>query len=104
LWTEELGFIFIAHRSWSWLNLALSVFTVIKFKQLFERNSLLYKAALALISLIFTQAFTGVVLANLGFPAQFQSIHLTLGSLTVGLQLFIAILVFTKVELKKENV
>jgi cytochrome c oxidase assembly protein subunit 15 len=104
LWTEELGFIFLAHRSWSWLNLALSVFTVLKFRTLFDRNSVLYKSALALISLIFTQAFTGVILANLGFPAQFQSIHLTLGSLTVGLQLFIAILVFTKVKLIKENV
>jgi len=104
LWVENLGFIFIAHRSWSWLNLGLSIFVFRKFKQLYERNSILYKSSLALISLMFTQAFTGVILANLGFPSQFQSIHLTLGSLTVGLQIFIAILVFTKVSIKKDNV
>jgi hypothetical protein len=51
-----------------------------------------------------SQALTGAVLANLGFPNQFQSIHLTLGSLTAGMQIFIAILVLTKTKIKKEGV
>ncbi|OYU95093.1 MAG: heme A synthase [Bacteroidetes bacterium B1(2017)] len=104
LWTDELGIIFKAHRSWSLLNLGLSVFIMTRFRKLLERNSILYKSSLALVLLMSTQALTGAVLANLGFPAQFQSIHLTLGSLTAGLQIFIAILVFTKLKLEKVNV
>lgn len=104
LWVDQLGLLFKAHRSWSLLNLGISVFLMLKFKQIYDRHSLLYRASLALILLMSTQALTGAVLANLGFPAQFQSIHLTLGSLTAGLQIFIAILVFTKTKLKQENV
>jgi heme a synthase len=104
LWTEEVGLLFKAHRSWSLLNLGLSLFLLTRFKQLFARESILYKAGMALILLMSTQALTGAVLANLGFPSQFQSIHLTLGSLTAGMQIFIAILVFTKVRIIKENV
>ncbi len=104
VWVDQLGLLFKAHRSWSLLNLGMSAFLMYKFKNLFDRHSLLYKASLALLLLMSTQALTGAVLANLGFPAQFQSIHLTLGSLTAGLQIFIAILVFTKIKFNKENV
>ncbi len=104
IWVDQLGLLFKAHRSWSLLNLGMSAFLMYKFKNLFDRHSLLYKASLALLLLMSTQALTGAVLANLGFPAQFQSIHLTLGSLTAGLQIFIAILVFTKIKFNKENV
>jgi cytochrome c oxidase assembly protein subunit 15 len=104
LWTDELGIIFKAHRSWSLLNLGISAFLLTRLKKIVERGSILYKASLALVLLMSTQALTGAVLANLGFPPQFQSIHLTLGSLTAGLQIFIAILVFTKIRLVKTNV
>lgn len=103
-WTDELGNIFKMHRSWSLLNLGISAFLMIRFRQLFGRTTILYRASLALILLMSTQALTGAVLANLGFPSQFQSIHLTLGSLTAGLQIFIAIIVLTKVKPVKEIV
>lgn len=103
LWTENAGKIFIMHRSWSWLSLLISVYMMLQFKKIFSRTSILYKSSLALVLLMCTQALSGAVLANLGFPSQFQSIHLTLGSLTVGLIIFISILVFTKIELKIEN-
>jgi len=91
------------HRSWSWFSLLISIYMMLQFKKIFLRESILYKASLALVLLMCTQALSGAVLANLGFPSQFQSIHLTLGSLTVGLIIFISILVFTKIELKLEN-
>lgn len=103
VWTENAGNTFLFHRSWSWLNLLSSVYMIVVFRKIFLRNSILYKASLALLLLMCTQALTGAILSNLGFPGQFQSIHLTLGSLTIGLQIFIAILVFTKVEIKLEN-
>ncbi len=103
LWLNEMDWLFYVHRSWSLLNLALSVFIYLKFRKLFDRSSVLYKASLAVILLMATQTLTGAVLANLAFPGEAQSIHLTLGSLTAGFQLFIFILVFGKTSLTKET-
>jgi cytochrome c oxidase assembly protein subunit 15 len=99
LWLEEMDWLFYMHRSWSLLNMGLAIFINRRFSKLFERYSILYKSSLALILLMFTQALTGAVLANLAFPGYAQSIHLTLGSLTAGLQLFIFILAFSKTKL-----
>lgn len=99
LWLEEMDWLFYIHRSWSLLNMGLAILINRRFSKLFERYSLLYKSSLALILLMFTQALTGAILANLGFPGYAQSIHLTLGSLTAGLQLFIFILAFSKTKL-----
>lgn len=105
LWTDQLGSIFLWHRSWSILNLGVSFFLMIRYKKVFHQHSIIYKSGLALILLMSTQALTGAILVNFGFPGQFQSLHLTLGSLTAGLQIFIAILVFTKTKfLKNTNV
>ena len=103
LWLDEMDWIFYLHRSLSLLNMGLAIFINRRFSKLFERYSILYKSSLALILLMFTQALTGAVLANLGFPGYAQSIHLTLGSLTAGLQLFIFILVFSKTKLIVET-
>jgi hypothetical protein len=45
------------------------------------------------------QALSGSILVNLGFPKEVTSIHLTLGSIIAGMQLFAAILVFNKTKL-----
>jgi heme a synthase len=99
LWLDEMNWVFYVHRSWSLLNIALAVFLHFRFKPLFERQSILYKASLAVILMMCAQTFTGAVLANLSFPGNAQSIHLTLGSLTAGLQIFIFILVFSKTKI-----
>ena len=96
LWLNEMDWVFYVHRSWSLINIALAIFIHFRFKPLFERQSILYKASLAVILMMCAQTFTGAVLANLSFPGNAQSIHLTLGSLTAGLQIFIFILVFSK--------
>jgi cytochrome c oxidase assembly protein subunit 15 len=67
-----------------------------KFRTAFLRDSIVYKAALALVILISVQIFSGKILDNWGFPKQIQSIHLFVGSLIVGVQLFITILIFSK--------
>ncbi len=100
LWIDHMKPIFYIHRSLSLLNLLISVLLFNKYRKLFHRHQLIYKSGLALILLMSTQAFTGAILANLGFPGQFQSLHLTLGSLTAGLQIFIAILLFTKTKIE----
>jgi cytochrome c oxidase assembly protein subunit 15 len=96
LWVEELGNVFKFHRSWSVLNLIISIALMFQYKKAFDRNSLIYRSGLALILLMAVQAFTGKVLSLFGFPGYLQSVHLTLGSLTAGLQMFIFILAFFK--------
>jgi cytochrome c oxidase assembly protein subunit 15 len=96
LWVEELGNVFKFHRSWSILNLIISIALMFQYKKAFDRNSLIYRSGLALILLMAVQAFTGKILSLFGFPGYLQSVHLTLGSLTAGLQMFIFILAFFK--------
>lgn len=95
-WVENLGTIFKFHRTFSLLSMLLTVYTVYAIRQSFQRNTIIYKSALALLLLIGVQIFSGKLLDSFGFPAQVQSIHLFIGSLIAGLQLFMTILVLTK--------
>lgn len=94
---EEL--IFKLHRSWSILSLSVSTLLIFKYRILFERNSLIYKSGLGIILLLCSQALSGSILVNLGFPKEVTSIHLTVGSIIAGLQIFVAILIFNKTKL-----
>lgn len=96
LWVGELGDVFTFHRSFSLTSFILTIVMLRKFRNAFERHSIVYKAALALILLISVQIASGKILDNWGFPKQIQSIHLFIGSLIVGIQLFITILIFSK--------
>ena len=91
---EEL--IFKLHRSWSILSLLISTLLIFKYRSLFERSSLIYKCGLGIILLLCSQALSGSILVNLGFPKQVTSIHLTVGSIIAGLQILVAILIFNK--------
>jgi heme a synthase len=91
---EEL--IFKLHRSWSILSLLISTLLLFKYRSLFERSSLIYKCGLGIILLLCSQALSGSILVNLGFPKQVTSIHLTVGSIIAGLQILVAILIFNK--------
>lgn len=96
LWIGELGDVFTFHRSFSLTSFILTIVMLRKFRNAFARHSIVYKAALALILLISVQIASGKILDNWGFPKQIQSIHLFIGSLIVGVQLFITILIFSK--------
>lgn len=95
-WVENLSGIFKFHRTFSLVSMALTVYVLIAIRQSFERSSLIYKAALALLLLISVQIFSGKLLDSFGFPKQIQSVHLFVGSLIAGIQLFITILIFSK--------
>ena len=102
-WIDELGNVFVLHKSWSILNLLISIVLMLQYKKTFDRTSLIYRSGLALILLMSVQAFTGKILSLFGFPGYMQSMHLTLGSLTAGLQMFIFILVFYKTKISEFN-
>lgn len=97
-WISQLGGIFSFHRSFSVISLVLIVLIAQKLKNSFARNSAIYKAGLALVLLVALQIASGKVLELFGFPKHIQSIHLFVGSLICGVQLFIAILLFSKVK------
>ncbi|MES2558105.1 MAG: COX15/CtaA family protein [Bacteroidota bacterium] len=96
LWVSELGNTFWFHRSFSVVSFILTIVMLSKFRNAFARHSIVYKAALALILLVSVQIASGKILDNWGFPKQIQTIHLFIGSLIVGIQLFITILIFSK--------
>jgi len=60
---------------------------------------LIYKGGLGIILLLCSQALSGSILVNLGFPKEVTSVHLTVGSIIAGLQIFVAILIFNKTKL-----
>jgi cytochrome c oxidase assembly protein subunit 15 len=95
-WVSKLGDWFLFHRTFSFVSFILTVVMLRKFRDAFLRNSIIYKAALALIILISVQIFSGKILDTWGFPKQVQSMHLFVGSLIVGVQLFITILISSK--------
>jgi cytochrome c oxidase assembly protein subunit 15 len=97
-WVELLGKIFKFHRTFSVVSALLTILVVYKFRLAFERNSIIYKSVLALLLLIGAQMLSGKVLDNLSFPAQIQSVHLFVGSLICGMQLFITIVLFSRVK------
>lgn len=96
IWVNQLGDVFLFHRTFSLVSFILTIGMMRIFRKAFERNSLVYKSALALILLISVQIFSGKLLDSFGFPKQVQSIHLFVGSLIAGIQLFITILIFSK--------
>jgi cytochrome c oxidase assembly protein subunit 15 len=97
-WVDLLGNTFKFHRTFSAVSALLTLIIVYKFRLAFERNSIIYKSVLALLLLIAAQILSGKVLDNFGFPAQMQSVHLFVGSLICGIQLFITIVLFSRVK------
>lgn len=97
-WIGEMGMIFRVHRSLSVVTMVFVVWMTLKIRKSFARNSLIYRAVLAILLLVGSQIFSGKILDSFGFPRQMQAIHLFIGSLIAGLALFIALMVFTKVQ------
>ncbi|MFN5886057.1 MAG: COX15/CtaA family protein, partial [Bacteroidota bacterium] len=93
-WIQALGGIFSFHRTFSIVSLVLTMWMIKKFRENFDSSSLIYRLALSTIILVAMQILSGKVLDNLGFPKMVQSLHLFVGSLIGGAQLFITILLF----------
>jgi cytochrome c oxidase assembly protein subunit 15 len=97
-WIQALGGIFSFHRTFSIVSLVLTMWMIKKFRENFDSSSLIYRLALSTIILVAMQILSGKVLDNLGFPKMVQSLHLFVGSLIGGAQLFITILLFSKTQ------
>ncbi len=99
-WVSALGDMFKFHRTFSMVSFILTIVMLKKCRDSFERSSLIYRIALSTLILVAVQVLSGKVLDNLGFPGYVQSLHLFVGSLIAGAQLFITILLFSKTKIR----
>jgi heme a synthase len=85
-WIDNLGNAFIIHRSFSWVVLGLNIFLIYSLRKNSEAKSLLNNFGNYLVGLIFIEFLVGIVMAKFAIPPIAQPIHLTLGTLAVGIQ------------------
>ncbi|WP_281614039.1 COX15/CtaA family protein [Flammeovirga sp. SubArs3] len=93
IWIDQLGFTFYFHRSFS---IVVGILNIIFIQNVFKGTEAKHPARLwskVLFGLLFTVVVSGAVMGHFGIPAFLQPVHLLLGSLIVGCQFYIALLV-----------
>lgn len=84
-WIASLGIDFIIHRSFSWIVLGAHGFLFWKLSKTSSAKTL----STAIMVLILSSVLSGIGMAYGGVPPFLQPIHLTLASVTFGLQLYL---------------
>jgi cytochrome c oxidase assembly protein subunit 15 len=95
-WIENLGIEFKIHRSYSILLLVLHVFIVQKLVVRSKEETILKNPVRFLFAIVVIEILTGVIMAYFGVPAAVQPIHLLLGTLIVGVQYYVLLLIGNK--------
>ncbi|WP_323756693.1 COX15/CtaA family protein [Roseivirga sp.] len=95
-WISRLGIEFIVHRSYSILLLALHLYLVLllTLKKEAPKNLKFYGAILLWI--VGAEVLSGVIMAYFRVPAAMQPIHLLLGTLIIGVQYYVLLLLGNK--------
>lgn len=94
-WIEELGATFLIHRSYSLLLLALHVFlfyVLMKSVAFQAFKTWIY----LLLGVVIFEIATGALMAYFAIPAFIQPIHLLFGSLIIGMQYYLVLLINSK--------
>ena len=81
-WIDQLGFIFISHRTFSWL---LIVSHFILWNKL--KDSILQRYRHGMMALIGISFLTGILMAYFAFPLGSQAIHLFISLVLIGLHM-----------------
>lgn len=79
-WIDSVGSVFLTHRTFSWIVLAIQIVLVLKIRKTPGLNTL----TLPLIILILGTFLTGAGMAYLDVPAVLQPLHLTLAIMVIG--------------------
>ncbi len=87
-WISELGVSFLIHRSYSLLLLGLHGYL---FYLLLKSDHLRFSVKWLLI-IVVIEILSGVIMAYFGVPAFIQPIHLLLGTLIIGVQYYLLLL------------
>ncbi|MBO3698474.1 heme A synthase [Roseivirga sp. E12] len=88
-WISNLGVTFLIHRSYSLLLLALHAYMF----YMLLRSEGLKSLTKWLLIIVIVEILSGVVMAYFGVPAFVQPIHLLLGTLIVGVQYYLLLLI-----------
>jgi cytochrome c oxidase assembly protein subunit 15 len=91
-WISNLGMEFIIHRSFSWVVLILHIVLLYKLLRINFKSMILNSLVIVVISTI----LTGTIMAYFGMPAFLQPVHLLLGTLGFGLQIFLFLQINSK--------
>lgn len=92
-WISAIGSDFIIHRSFSWAVVILYALLVLKLWKMQRAN----RFALSLIMLILGTIFTGLGMAWFAVPPFLQPVHLTLATVTFGVQFLLLLRVNEKI-------
>lgn len=76
---ETLSGVFLLHRSYSWLLLAIAI---VSYFQL--RKNGLFAWARILVIIVLAEVLIGIILVNFGMPVYLQPFHLLIGSVLFG--------------------
>lgn len=91
-WIEKIGLVFYVHRTFSLVILGLHIYLAYLLKKNTEKNSKLSIWANALAGLIIAEILSGVIMAYFAIPALMQPVHLLLGSLIIGVQFLLLLM------------
>lgn len=91
-WIGQLGLPFYIHRSFSIALLGANGYLIWMLLQQVPAGHLLRNLAILLAGLLLSAVITGIGMAYLGMPAFLQPVHLLLGSLLLGLQFLMGLL------------
>lgn len=94
-WVSQLGLTFYIHRSYSLLLLGLHVYLFYKLWKTND-NEAFTKPMLFLVSIVIIEILSGVIMAYFAIPAFIQPIHLLFGSLIVGVQYYLFLIMRQK--------
>jgi len=88
-WREDFPILFYIHRSFSSIILFINLGIVWTIFKNIDKQSPLFRGALALAAVVIIGILAGVSLDRLGMPAVAQPIHLLMANLIFGVQFFL---------------
>ncbi|MFD2202202.1 COX15/CtaA family protein [Shivajiella indica] len=101
-WISRLGLPFLIHRSYSLLLLAIHLLFIYKIYKYSLRKVSLFRWSQVLLIVIILEIASGVGMAYFAIPAFLQPFHLLLGSLIIGIQFIILLLLNDQKKVKIE--
>jgi heme a synthase len=102
-WIGNLGLPFLIHRSYSLVLLGIHIVFIYKIYKYSLRNASLFRWSQILVLVIILEIASGVGMAYFAIPAFLQPFHLLFGSLIIGIQFIVLLLLSDQKKLKFET-
>lgn len=91
-WIDQLGSLFYIHRSFSILLFLAHLYFVYKIRSSVKGKALINNSTFLLFGLLLLEIAAGVLMNYWDMPAAAQPVHMLLGSVILGVQFFILII------------